>query len=221
MKAVIAALAMGCMLSGCLVELLLGSAVGADMAAQQASTTVGTMNQAQLDTDFTLLQEAVEYYYYDKEAYPRDLYELVPNYIEAIPTRPDGKSFGYNPVKGEVYESGEGPAPADYLMMESLKTAINNFGMSTGYYPPTLDDLYPTYVPAPPRTASGQAYLYNNQNGRVEHPDEGKQYARSTTTADEAPTSSPVAPVNAVGSLREGDLKDSNSLNNALDRMGY
>ena len=218
MKAALAT-ALAFLLSGCLAEMLVTTAVGADMAAQSASSTVGSMNEAQMDMDFTLLQEAVEYYYYDHEGYPSDLNQLVPKYIESIPTRPDGEPFGYNPVTGTVYESNEGPAPADYLMMESLKTAINNYGMSTGYYPPTLDDLYPTYVQLPPRTANGQPFIYNNQNGRVEHPDEGKQYAQSTP--DEMPESSPVAPVNAVGSLREGDLKDSNSLNNALDRMGY
>lgn len=221
MKAVILTIAMSICLSGCLVELLVGSAVTADMAAQQASTTMGTMNQAQIDTDLTLIQEAVETHYFEKEAYPRDLFELVPTYIGAVPNRPDGKPYGYNPITGEVFESGEGPAPADYLMMESLETAINTYGMATGYYPPTLDDLYPAYVPTPPRTAAGQPFIYNNQNGQLEHPDEGKQYAQSSPSVQDAPASTPVRPANAIGSFQEGDLKDSDSLNKALDRIGY
>jgi len=213
---------MGVMLSGCLVEMLATTAVTADMAAQNAGEIKGTMNQAQLDIDLVRLQEAVDLYTVEKGVVPPDLSALVPGHIEAIPVRPDGKPFGYNPILGEVYESGEGPAPADYFTMEKLEVAITSFGTATGYYPPTLDALYPTYYPQLPRTASGKPFTYNNQNGEITHPDEGKQYGTAEPEMDgsSAPVT-PVKPVNAIGSLQEGDLKDSNSLNKSLDRMGY
>lgn len=214
-------IALSFLFSGCLVDMLMTTAVTADMAAQEASSATQTLTQAHLDTDVVRLQEAVKYFYVDKESYPRELYELVPNYIEKLPVRPDGDPYGYNPITGEVYESGAGPAPADYFTMEEIRMAINSFGNSTGYYPPTLDALYPVYMKTLPRTASGEAFIYNNQNGDLRHPDEGKQYAQSAGVGDGPVTSRPVAPVNAVGSLQKGDLKDSNSLNKALDRMGY
>lgn len=207
------------LLPGCMAEMLVTTAVTADMAAQQADTTLGTMNQAKMDTDLVLLRDAVRHYEAENGAFPPDLSALVPVHIGAIPTRPDGEPFGYNPVTGEVLESAAGPAPADYLMMESLKQAINAYGTQTGYYPPTLDALYPTFVSVPPRTASGQAFLYNNQNGQITHPDAGVSTAR--TTSDAMPHSDPVPAAKAIGSLEKGDLKDSDSLNRALDRIGY
>ena len=218
----ITTVAMAIMLPGCLVEMLATTAVTADMAAQNASAVTETMNQAQLDTDLVQLQAAVDLYTVEKGTPPTDLAVLVPAHIEAIPSRPDGKPFGYNPIEGVVYESGEGPAPADYFTMEKLEVAITSFGTATGYYPPTLDALYPTYYPQLPRTASGKPFTYNNQNGEITHPDEGKQYGTAEPEMDgsSAPVT-PVKPVNAIGSLQEGDLKDSNSLNKSLDRMGY
>lgn len=211
------------MLQGCLVEMLATTAVTADMAAQNASAVTGTMNQAQLDIDLVRLQEAVDVYTAEKGTPPTDLSVLVPAHIEAVPTRPDGKPFGYNPIEGEVFESGEGPAPSDYFTIEKLEVAITSFGTATGYYPPTLDALYPAYYPQLPRTASGKPFTYNNQNGELTHPDEGKQYATAEPELDGSANGpvTPVKPVNAIGSLQEGDLKDSNSLNKSLDRMGY
>lgn len=210
-------------LPGCLVEMLMTTAATADMAAQNAGELQGTMNQAKIDVDKIRLQEAVDLYAAEKGAYPADLTALVPTHIEAVPLRPDGKAFGYNPIEGEVYDSADGPAPADYIMMENLKTAINAYGTQTGYYPATLDVLYPTYVPTPPRTATGKPFGYNNFNGEVTHPDEGKQHSPETLAleAEEAAPQEAVKPVNAIGSLGKGDLKDSNSLNKALDRIGY
>ena len=219
----ILAVGMAVMLSGCLVEMLATTAVTADMAAQNAGEIKGTMNQAQLDIDMVRLQEAVDVYSAEKGTPPTDLAVLVPTHIEAVPLRPDGKPFGYNPIEGEVYESGEGPAPADYFTMEKLEVAITSFGTATGYYPPTLDALYPAYYPQLPRTSSGKPFTYNHQNGEITHPDEGKQYGTAEPELDGgvAAPATPVKPVNAIGSLQEGDLKDSNSLNKSLDRMGY
>lgn len=211
--------AMSLCLSGCLIDMLMTTAITADMAAQQASSASNTMNQTQLDMSMLELQEALDYHFMEKEHYPRDLSALVPTYIAAIPTRPDGEPFGYNPIEGTIYENNKGPSTADYLLMEDIKVAINHFGNATGYYPPTLDDLYPNYMPTLPRTSSGATFGYDNQNGALTHPNEGLQFA--TETVAEGAGGGAVKPVNALGSLDKSDLKDSNSLNNALDRIGY
>ncbi len=214
---------MAFLFSGCLVEMLMTTAVTADMAAQNAGEVKGTFNDAQVDIDMVRLQEAVDLYAAEKEAYPAELSALVPTYIEAVPLRPDNKPYGYNPIEGEVYKTSDGPAPADYFTMQNIEAAINTFGTNTGYYPPTLDALYPTYLPTLPRTASGKPFNYDNQNGQVTHPDEGKPHGPAEVVSEAGTTaaSEPVKPVNAIGSLEKGDLKDSNSLNKALDRMGY
>ncbi len=216
-------LGMAFLLSGCLVEMLMSTAVTADMAAQNAGEIQGTFTDAQVDIDMVRLQEAVDLYATEKEAFPADLSALVPAYIDAVPLRPDKKPYGYNPIEGEVYKTSDGPAPADYFTMQKIETAIHSFGTNTGYYPPTLDALYPMYIPTLPRTASGKPFNYNNQDGLVTHPDEGKQHGPAEIAVDSSATaaSEPVKPVNAIGSLDKGDLKDSNSLNKALDRMGY
>jgi len=211
--------AMSLCLSGCLIDMLMTTAITADMAAQQASSASSTMNQTQIDIAMMELQEALDYHYMEKESYPRDLSALVPTYIAAIPTRPDGEPFGYNPIEGTIYENNKGPSTADYLLMEDIKVAINNFGHATGLYPRTLDDLYPNYMPILPRTSTGAPFGYDNQNGALTHPSEGQQYASETVA--EGGESGSVKPVNALGSLDKSDLKDSNSLNNALDRIGY
>ena len=148
------------LLPGCLVEMLMKTAVTADMVAQNAGEIKGTMNQAQLDIVLVRVQEAVDLYTTEKGTPSTGLSVLVPAPIEVIPFRPDGMSFGYNPIEGIVYESGEGLAPADYSTMQALKVAITNFGTAPGYYPPTLDALYPAYYPQLPRAASGKAFTY-------------------------------------------------------------
>ena len=206
-------------LSGCLVDMLMTTAITADMAAQQASSATNNLNQVQLESDQIRLQEALDYYYFEKESYPRDLYTLVPEFIEAIPTRPDGEAFGYNPISGQIYMNANGPSTEDYFKMEEIKVAINNFGNATGYYPEKLDDLYPNFMVTLPRTSTGEEFNYENSNGRLTHPREGLQFEEVITSDDGEIT--PVRPSEAIGSLEEGDLKDSDQLNKALDRMGY
>jgi hypothetical protein len=215
------AIALSLCLSGCLIEMLMGAAIGADVTVQQAGSGMGTMNQVQRDTSQMELQEALEYYYSDNGAYPRSLDALVPKYITAIPLRPDSEPFGYNPIEGTIYQNNKGPSAEDYIMMEDIKAAINSYGTATGYYPPTLDDLYPRFIPTPPHTTTGATFGYENQHGRLTHPHEGRQFEEKNATTTNAGRTTPVKPVNAMGSFQEGDLKDSNSLNKKLDQMGY
>lgn len=162
------------LLPGCMLELLTTTAIEADLQAKQASAAQQTLSNVKSDTGQMSLQQAVDLYNAEKGAYPQSLAMLVPNFIDAIPPRGDGGAFGYNPVTGKVLETDAGPTAADYLMMEKIRTAINAYGSASGYYPPTLDTLAQAgYLPAPPRTESGQPFNYNNQNGAFSHPLEG------------------------------------------------
>lgn len=63
-----------------------------------------------------------------------------------------------------------GPEPEDIQLMEQIRIAINNYGMTTGFFPASLDDLVPQYLSSSPRTSNGELFIYNNQNGNITHP---------------------------------------------------
>lgn len=162
-------------LSGCMAEVLTTTAVQGQLQAQSANAAMRTLEYAKESAGQTNLQSAINAYYADKGHYPPSLDALVPQYIAAVPTQPNGSPYGYDPSSGRISElAAGGIAPQDYQMMEQIRAAINRFGTTTGYYPNTLDDLYPNYLAVPPRTAAGEAFLYNNQNGEVTHPRAGQ-----------------------------------------------
>ena len=141
------------------------------------------LSESEEDTDpceegLIYLALAVEDYHLEKDAYPRTLTALVPDYFDEIPEC-NGEPPGYNPVTGEIFPSDDGPSPEDYLLMEDIREAITQYGTATGYYPPTLDDLYPNYLSSLPRTSTRRDFTYNNQNGELGHPLEGKQWGDS------------------------------------------
>ncbi len=59
---------------------------------------------------------------------------------------------------------------SDMQTLEKIQQAINQYGTATGFYPNSLDDLVPQYLSSPPRTESGELFIYNNQNGYLAHP---------------------------------------------------
>lgn len=167
-------LAAGVLLSGCLVDVLTSAAIQGELQAQQATAAQNTLNRVKNDTGQVNLQQAVSLYQAEKGTYPESLDLLVPNFINSIPARADGGAFGYNPITGQVLDDDSGPAPADYLMMEQIRVAINNYGAAVQYYPPTLDTLTQTgYLTTYPRTVDGREFIYNNQNGAVAYPGSG------------------------------------------------
>lgn len=158
-------------LSGCLLDVLMGTAVQGELQAQNASAAQNALNSVKEDKARMELQRAIDAYYADKGTYPPSLDVLGFN---PVPTHPDGSNFGYNPVTGQLLDSDAGPTPADYLLMQDISEAINAYGTASGYYPPTLDTLAETgYLPEPPRTEAGQEFNYNNQNGVFTHPLDG------------------------------------------------
>lgn len=164
-------------LPGCLGKILRGESDSDREAARKIEKANRDLLRDQLESDYRHLQSAVNSFEREHGRFPWDLSELGPPHIEEVPLRPDGEAFGYNPITGEIYRSNEGPAPEDYAMMGRIWQAIQNHGAETGYYPATLEALYPRYLPVLPRTASGGQFTYNNQTGELRHPDEGKQHS--------------------------------------------
>lgn len=171
MKGWIAALAFAA-LSGCGVELLTATAIEGDLQAKQASTLTRELKYVKETTALTTAKEAIRTYQAEKGSLPPSLEALVPGFLAEVPRQADGTPYFYNPVTGQLLDS---PAPTaeDRRTIEQINNAIYQYGTAVGYYPPTLDALVPQYLPVAPRTAAGELFSYNNQNGEVRHPRAG------------------------------------------------
>lgn len=158
-------------LCGCLAEVATTTAITGTLQAQQLGAMQRQVSNAAESTGKVNLQRALDTYKAEKGAPPATLEELAPGWIPAIPTHPDGGSYGYDPVTGTLYTTAaEAARVIDNRMLGQIKDAINQYGTAVGYYPPTLDALVPQYLSASPRTASGQEFVYNNQNGALSVP---------------------------------------------------
>ena len=148
---------LGVALAGCGAELLTTTAIQGELQAQQLSAMQRQVKGAADTSGRIQIERAITAYHAEKGVYPPSLDALAPQYLPAVPRRPDGSPYGYDPASGRLMDGpapAGGPTPQDYQTMEQIRTAINQYGTATGYYPPTLDALAPTYLPAPPRTLS-------------------------------------------------------------------
>lgn len=180
-------LAAALVLAGCGVELVTTTAIQGELQAQQLKAVRGQVAGASNTAGRASLERAIQAYRAEKGGNPPSLDALVPDFLPSVPVRADGAAYGYDPSKGVLLDGPAAPAPAgiaaqDEQTMKAVHDAINRYGMATGYYPAKLDDLYPTYLAKPPRTAAGEEFLYNNQNGLVTHP------RQNLTGAGTAPT---------------------------------
>lgn len=167
-------------LAGCGVELLTTTAIQGELQAEQMKSMDRQLKGAADTTSQINIERAIATYKAENGSNPPSLDALVPNYLPQMPLRPDGMAYGYDPVSGTL--TGQGvPAPAsaaaaggptqpDLRKIREIKEAINKYGSATGWYPSTLQDLVPAYLPAVLKTTSGQDFVYNNQNGDVQHP---------------------------------------------------
>lgn len=162
-------------LLGCGVELLATSAVEAELQAKNAQAATRQLNLARGRADTIAFSQAVQAYRAENGANPPSLDSLVPKYLAAIPRQADGTPYAYNPATGTLSAppAAAGISAADQQMIESIKSAIQRYGSAIGYYPPTLDALYPDYLSQRPRTSTGGQFIYNNQNGDVRLPGGG------------------------------------------------
>lgn len=156
---------------GCGVEVVTTTAITSELQAQQVGALQRQVDAATRQSAEATLRHALDTYYGEKGSYPATLEALVPEYLPSVPVQPDGQSFGYDPTTGRIFRQVPGgPTPQDFIMMQQIREAITRYGMATGYYPPTLEALYPSYLSQPPRTSSGEPFIYDNQTGYVAHP---------------------------------------------------
>jgi hypothetical protein len=168
-------------LAGCGVEVLTTTAIQSELQAEQMTAMQRQLGNA-ADTSAQInIERAIATYKAENGSNPPNLEALVPAYLPQVPVRPDGLGYGYDPVSGTLTDNGVpvpagagaiggGPTEPDRRKIQEIKNAITQYGTATGYYPPTLRDLVPQYLPVLPTTTSGQEFGYNNQNGDVWHP---------------------------------------------------
>lgn len=205
-------------LSGCGLDVMTATAVHGELQAQSAKAALGQMEQTKRTMGNISFNQAVQAYRAEHGANPPSLEALVPNYLPAVPRMPDGTPCQYDPATGTLTEASAamGPVtPADLEMIRNIKSAINQYGTATGFYPPTLDALHPDYLPQAPRTSSGEEFLYNNQNGDVRHPHQAAPGISPVQTA------APVAmPSHVRGRINDIAGQQTDRQNQAMDKLG-
>ena len=163
------------LLSGCGVELLTTTAIQSELQAEQLKAMKGQIAHAGDTTAKINIQRAIDTYQAENGRYPASLEELVPDYLASLPSRPDGSPYGYDPATGKVLDRAlptmaQRPTQNDMGKINQIRTAIDQYGRATGYYPPSLDALAPTYLAVVPKTDSGEDFYFNPQDGTLLHP---------------------------------------------------
>lgn len=163
---------LGLLLWGCMAEVLTTTAIQGELQAQQLKAMRGQVQRASGTTGRIYLEKAIDTYRAEEGTNPPSLEVLVPDYLPALPTATDGSAYGYDPSTGQLLEGGQtGGGVSDTQKIEQIRGAINQYGTAVGFYPPTLDALVPQYLSAVPRSAAGQEFIYNNQNGYLAAPE--------------------------------------------------
>ncbi|NUM52832.1 MAG: hypothetical protein HUU46_04230 [Candidatus Hydrogenedentes bacterium] len=165
------------LLTGCLADVMVSTAIQGELQAKQLQTATRALNTAKETRSDIEINSALQTFAAEHGRNPSSLEELVPEYLPAVPTHPDGSPYGYDPATGKVLDAPLVAAPAprtssltnDQKMAE-ITAAINKYGMATGYYPPSLDALVPSYLPTMPLTASGSRFIYDPQTGKLYDP---------------------------------------------------
>ena len=192
------------LLTGCGVELLATTAVRGELEAKNAKSAMKQLNYVKGKMGSINVDQAIQAYRADKGVNPHSLEALVPTMAE-VPKKPDGSAYNYDPVTGKLTDGPISAAPtmSDTQMMEKIRLAINQYGTATGFYPPTLDALYPNYLPQMPRTASGQQFIYNNQNGYLASPTQ-QAAASAAPTQQRQRSATPGMGVGPMGEVMTG-----------------
>jgi len=162
----------GLFLAGCGAEVLTATAISGQLQKEQVGAMKRQIDHASNTTGKVAAEQAIRTYQAEKGHNPPSLEALVPQYLNAIPRKADGQPYGYDAATGRLLD---GPvhgatSPADQQLLEQIRGAIIQFGTATGFYPGTLDELAPYYLPTAPRTTTGQPFEYNNQTGEVRIP---------------------------------------------------
>ncbi len=175
-------------LTGCGVEVLTTTAIQGELEAQQLKAMKGQVQAVSESTARVNIRRAIDTYYAEKGYYPLTLDSLVPDYLPSLPKKPDGTPYGYDRSTGKLLDTAAPSAaampargPSDAEKMARIRAAIDRYGQASGYYPPSLQALTPTYLSQVPKTATGQDFIYYPQNGALYVPGQyGTGYARQS-----------------------------------------
>lgn len=184
------------LLAGCGVDMLMTTAIQGELQAKQAQSANRVLKQAKAFAGTTEMESAIRLYRAERGQNPPSLEYLVPTYLAGVPVQPDGSAYGYDPLSGRISKEATAAnnAVRDQQTIAAVLAAIQQFGTATGFYPATLDDLYPRYLSELPRTLGGQEFVYSNQTGEVSLP-----YSVQTQ-----PTRRAAAPRNRGGGMGGG-----------------
>jgi len=172
---------LGLVCAGCGVELLTTTAIQGELQAEQAKALKRQVGNASRSMGRVNIQRAIDTYTAEKGYYPASLDELVPGYLASLPAQSDGTPYGYDPATGKLLEGAAASqpptppgqiTPGDVRKMTDIRQSMDRYGRTTGYYPPSLQALVPTYLTALPKTDSGQDFVYYPQTGALLHPSE-------------------------------------------------
>ncbi|MGC8737971.1 MAG: hypothetical protein ACP5UA_04895 [Candidatus Hydrogenedens sp.] len=182
-------------LSSCGVELLTTTAIQGELQAQQLKSMQRQVQGIADQTGKINLERAIQTFRAENGRYPTSLNELVPQYLPSLPSPSGNSAYSFDPITGQIITVPSSIPSEDIRKMEQVKYAIAQYAQATGYYPATLDSLYPSYLSFLPRTNDGQFFVYNAQTGSVSHPLlAGAQTSQTTTPG--APAGS--YPMNSV-----------------------
>ncbi len=162
-------------LTGCMAEVLTATAVQGQLQAQQMQGMKRQLDNAKGFSAETEIKHAISAYQAEKGALPPSLESLVPEFLPRIPPKADGTPYGYDPATGALLEeplaSGNtAMTPEDWKKLDQIRGAIQQYGTDTTWYPATLSDLVPRYLPEYPVTVGGGDFVYDNQTGEVYPP---------------------------------------------------
>lgn len=91
-------------LLGCGVDVLTSTATSGEMNKRQTQSAVGVLNHVKRQTSQLSAQSAVDVYQAEKGHYPPSLEALVPDYLPAVPQKPDGSAYRYDPTTGRLLD---------------------------------------------------------------------------------------------------------------------
>ena len=113
MKVVILIVAAGLLLTGCSQSSTSSSPSSTNTpqtggtASSSATPNVGgvlgqVQNYSQTHIDLAQVNQAIQQFAASEGHYPKDLQELVPNYLASVPSPPPGYKINYDPATGKV-----------------------------------------------------------------------------------------------------------------------
>lgn len=168
--------ALSLILSGCLADVLVSTAIQGELQAKQMQTATKALNFAKETKSDIEVNQAIQTFLAEKGRYPNSLEELVPDYLPAVPVKPDGSPYGYDATMGKLTDApatttaAYTPSLTNEQKMAQITGAINNYAAATRYYPPSLDVLVPTYLSTLPLTAKNARFIYDPTTGKVYDP---------------------------------------------------